>query len=48
MADPIALAGADLRATVLGSRHAAARSVQIVQIYHLVLVNIAGTLRGLG
>jgi hypothetical protein len=29
-ADPLALAGADLRATVLGSRHAAARSVQIV------------------
>jgi hypothetical protein len=29
-ADPIALAGADLRATVLGSRHAVARSVEVV------------------
>lgn len=29
-ADPLALAGADLRATILGSRHAAARSVQVL------------------
>ncbi len=29
-ADPLTLAGADLRATILGSRHAAARSVQLV------------------
>lgn len=28
-ADPLALAGADLRAMILGSRHAAARSIQV-------------------